>query len=128
MRAPVRMPQSQSFNNRKSTFMLHLKDGVSVVGIKPELLDGLLSLAVLFHQYELPLVVTALTDGVHKEGSLHYRGYAADLRSRDVPTWQLGHLLDATHQTLGLSWDVVQEVDHIHVEYDPHHDGGKGLS
>lgn len=107
--------------------MKHLKEGVECHPLTPVLLDALLRLAVLYHQYELVLVVTAVTDGVHKPGSLHYRGYAADLRTRDVPSWQLPHLLDAIQRELGLAWDVVQEKDHLHVEYDPEHDGGKSL-
>ena len=110
------------------TPLIHLKEGVLVGCLKPVLLDGLLRLAILFYQYERQLVVTALTDGVHKPGSLHYTGYAADLRTRDVPEWQRPHLLDAMHQTLGLDWDVIQEKDHYHIEYDPDHDGGKMLS
>jgi len=107
--------------------MKHLKDDVQPGPIKPVLLDALLRLAVLYHQYERALVITALGDGVHKPNSLHYRGYAADLRTRDIPAWQVPHLLDAIQHELGHDWDVLQEVDHLHVEYDPQHDGGKSL-
>lgn len=111
--------------------MIHIKEGVTCENIKPILIDGLLTLAVLFHQHEVLLVVTALKDGTHKVGSLHYRGYAADIRARDIPDWMRPYLLDAMHETLGLAWDVILElkdgVYHYHVEYDPAHDGGKGL-
>lgn len=107
--------------------MKHIKDDVTIATIKPVLLDGLLRLVLLYHQYELELVITSLTDSVHKSNSLHYRGYAADLRTRDIPAWQLPHLLDAIQHELGLAWDVVQEKDHFHVEYDPDHNGGKDL-
>ena len=108
--------------------MIHLKEGVTTAGVQPQLLDGILSLVEVYLQYNLVLVVTALTDGVHHAGSLHYRGYAADLRTRTVPAWQLPHLLDAVQRKLGYDWDVVQEVDHFHIEYDPQHDGGKSLA
>lgn len=107
--------------------MKHLKDGVECKVLQPILLDALIRLALLYYQYELELVVTALTDGNHLPASLHYRGYAADLRTRDIPSWQLPHLLDAIQHELGLAWDVVQEKDHFHLEFDPNHDGGKGL-
>ena len=107
--------------------MIHLKDTVQCSVIKLVLLDALLRLALLYHQYEQELVVTSLTDGTHLPTSLHYRGYAADLRTNQTPTWQLPHLLDAIQHELGLAWDVVQEKDHFHVEYDPDHNGGKSL-
>jgi hypothetical protein len=107
--------------------MIHIKDGVSIAGLKEATLDGLLSLAIVFHLHERVLVVTAGHDGVHKTNSLHYRGYAVDIRTRDVPGWQLPHLYDACVAALGHDWDVRQEGDHFHVEYDPNHDGGKGL-
>jgi hypothetical protein len=108
--------------------MKHLKEGVVCSGMQPVLLEGLLSLAILYHQYEQVLTITALQDGTHMPGSLHYRGYAADLRTHTVPDWQLPHLLDAVQHELGPAWDVVQEKDHFHIEYDPQHDGGKSLS
>lgn len=107
--------------------MKHIKEGVQAARLKPIVLDGLLQLAVLYQQYGLSLVVTALSDGQHKVGSLHYKGYAADLRSRDVPPFQLPHLIYDIQHTLGHDWDVIQEADHIHIEYDPAHDGGKAL-
>ncbi len=108
--------------------MKHIKAGVECTVLKPVLLDALLQLAILFQAYDVVLVVTSLTDGKHKPGSLHYRGYACDLRTRDIPAWQLPHLLDDIHRTLGREYDAIQEVDHFHIEYDPDHDGGKRLS
>jgi hypothetical protein len=112
--------------------LLHIKDGVNLTGIKAELLDGLLTAAVVFHVAESVLVVTALTDGTHKIGSLHYRGYAADLRARDIPKDKLAVLLGTMKAALGPKFDVILEVDaqaipHFHLEYDPQHDGGKTL-
>lgn len=62
------------------------------------------------------LVVTSVTDGDHKSGSLHHTGCAVDLRlpPLDAPL-MVGSLRDA----LGVEFDVVLETDHIHVEYDP---------
>lgn len=112
--------------------LLHIKNGVSATDIKVELLDGLLALAVVFHLAEQLLVITALRDGTHKPLSLHYRGYAADLRARHIPKDRLGPLLQQIKVALGPSWDVLLEYDknqvpHFHLEYDPQHDGGKTL-
>lgn len=107
--------------------MKHVKQGAECRVIKPVLLDALLRLTLLYHQYEQVLVVTEISGGTHKTGSLHYKGYAADLRTRDFPAWQLPHVLDAIQLELGHDWDIIQETDHFHIEYDPDHDGGKRL-
>lgn len=107
--------------------MIHVKDGAECCPLKPVLLDALLRLAVLYHQHEIVLVVTEIGGGKHKTGSLHYRGYAADLRTRNIPAWQVPLVLDAMQRELGYDWDVIQETDHFHIEYDPDHDGGKRL-
>lgn len=103
---------------------------MSAAGITVELLDGLLRLAVVFLQAELLLVVTALLDGTHKVGSLHARGYAADLRARHIPTDRLEPLRQKIQAALGPSWDVLLEFDrnmvpHYHIEFDKGHNGGK---
>lgn len=108
--------------------MKHVKDGIGTSGMKPPIVDALIRVALVYHTYGYTFVLTdAGTPGVHKTGSLHYRGYAIDCRTRDVPGWQLPHLLDALQHELGFSYDVIQEKDHFHIEYDPHHDGGKDL-
>mgnify|MGYP001568085421 CR=1 FL=1 len=77
---------------------------------------------VLEGQYEkagYPLVITALTDGKHMEGSLHYKGQAADLRTRDIATPVLNLIVKNAKEALGKDYDVVLEGDHVHLEYDP---------
>jgi hypothetical protein len=107
--------------------MIHVKDGAQLQGLKPVMIDAAIRLALLFHSYGVVFVITEGVGGKHKENSLHYRGYALDLRSRDFPQWQQPHVLDDIHHTLGREFDAIQEVDHFHVEYDPDHDGGKRL-
>jgi hypothetical protein len=107
--------------------MKHVKDGARTEGLKPPIVEAMLLLCVLFHEYEVDFVLTEGTGGRHKEGSLHGRGYAIDVRSRDFPQWQQPLVLDHIHKTLGFDYDAIQEIDHFHVEYDPEHNGGKNL-
>ena len=107
--------------------MKHVKDGAKTEGLKPPIVDAICQLVLLFDQYGVAFVLTEGTGGQHKAGSLHYRGYAIDVRTRDFPEWQLPHVLDDIDKTLGREYDVIQEVDHFHIEYDPDHDGGKKL-
>jgi hypothetical protein len=60
-------------------------------------------------------VITSARDGVHQEDSFHYKGQAIDLRTHHV----LDALTREIKRSLGVDYDVINEGDHIHVEYDP---------
>lgn len=65
--------------------------------------------------------VTSANDSKHGPGSLHPKGRALDLRTRDLTDAQITALADALKTRLGESWDVVIEHDppHLHIEFDP---------
>lgn len=93
--------------------------------MRPELLLGLLVADGLWRELGVRggVTVTALLNGQHKEGSLHYQGLAADLRVHDLP---VGPSVATTELAarLGTEWDVVLEAAgtdnaHCHMEYDP---------
>lgn len=107
--------------------LIHFKEGVVVGNIKLPLLDGLLRAALVFWRWGYQLVVTSLSDGTHMSNSLHYRGYAADLRSHDVRAVDVAGLMSALNRELGKEYQLIHEVDHFHLEYDPGRDGGVGL-
>ncbi|MFW5831267.1 MAG: hypothetical protein ACOCVA_03390 [Prolixibacteraceae bacterium] len=65
------------------------------------------------------MVVTAGFDGSHMQGSKHYEGNAFDMRSRFYTDSELRTLLDNLRENLGPHYDVIDEVSHIHIEYDP---------
>ena len=64
-------------------------------------------------------VVTYTTNGTHSSGSLHYSGNAIDLRTRDLSNNQRQCTTERLRDALGSDYDVINEGDHIHVEYDP---------
>ncbi len=64
-------------------------------------------------------VVTFTRNGVHKKDSLHYVGEAIDLRTRDLTAKQRAVATAALQLLLGDDYDVIDEGDHIHVEYQP---------
>lgn len=104
--------------------MQYIKDGVTIDKFSPQLLNALLQASQVYQVHSAALVITSLSDGTHKQGSLHYRGYAADLRTRDIPPQNVPTLVRDLRRSLGTDFDVVVEGDHIHIEYDPQHDGG----
>lgn len=65
-------------------------------------------------------VVTAGRDGVHGKNSLHYEDKALDFRTWNVQKELLPTLVQDIKATLPAEggWDVVLEIDHLHVERD----------
>jgi len=102
--------------------MIKIKGGVKIDLLRPQ---ALLALAVAEQvyreEYEVDCVLTSGNDGRHKVGSKHYQGNAVDIR-----VWNLPNGADDGHQaaaliakSLGDNYDVIFELDHIHIEYDP---------
>lgn len=97
-----------------------LKPGVRVAGAKPELLIGLrVAESVYKGLAGRELTVTSISDGVHKKGSKHYVGMAADLRINDLLPGLAEQIVEALSEQLERDFDIVLEADHIHLEYDP---------
>ncbi|MDH5546604.1 MAG: hypothetical protein OEZ43_13500 [Gammaproteobacteria bacterium] len=76
------------------------------------------------NQYEG--VITSGTDGIHMPGSLHYSGYAVDVRGNNFSTKQLHNIGSDLRRLLGSDYDVIVETyptspykNHIHIEYQP---------
>ena len=67
-----------------------------------------------WHNRELE--VTSVVDGKHMAHSRHYVGLAFDIRQ-----WYINAPVFAMklRERLGGAYDVVEEKDHIHVEFDP---------
>lgn len=111
--------------------MFYLKPEVKEEGVAREIWYGVGLVAGLKSiLFQKALVVTALTDGEHMEGSLHPKGLAADLRTKDLSPLEAQQLMRWTKQLLEpLGFDVVWEGGagatpwttgaHIHIEFQP---------
>lgn len=105
--------------------MLRLKEGVTLTGIRPELLIGMIVAEGVYRYYSYELVVTCVTDGKHSRQSLHYSGCAVDLRTWDIPKAVCTSIVDKLNFCLGQDYDVILELQdggnpsHIHIEYQP---------
>lgn len=67
-----------------------------------------------------PLTVTSVWDGTHLPDSRHYVGLAADLRTHHLSSEaDRRRMWEVVAEALGPGWDVILEVDHIHIEFDP---------
>jgi hypothetical protein len=99
--------------------MLSLKPGVRITGMRPEILLAAVAAMEVYKAAGHDLTITACVDGKHTTCSLHYAGAAIDLRTRDVPAGDVSKLIAQIKAALGDDFDVLLEVDHIHIEFQP---------
>lgn len=95
--------------------MIYLKPGANIRGLRTEMLFALVVAEGIWGT----LVVTEGTGGEHKEGSLHYVGLACDLRSNNLTDGELSSRIEKLRAMLGEDFDIVKELDHVHLEYQP---------
>ena len=99
---------------------LKIKPGVRLLGLQPQIVLALQVLRTVWEGFDIPeLVITSVTDGQHSKRSLHHKGLAIDLRTRNIGETYLSSLVAAAREALGVEFDVVFEGDHLHVEWDP---------
>ena len=103
---------------------VRLKKGVSVTGIRSEVIFGLMVSNSVYEKNGAECVITSVVDGTHSKTSLHYAGCAADLRTRNIPQHLQIKVRDEIKEALGVDYDVVLEKDHIHFEWQPRRRNG----
>jgi hypothetical protein len=115
--------------------MLFLKDKSVQASANGKSLRGEMYFALgvcetAFARQGCDLVVTALLDGSHNPGTLHFEGAAADIRMGNVPPDKRAALCEEVKKRLDrYGFDVVPELvapagkvwsgPHMHIEFDP---------
>jgi hypothetical protein len=99
--------------------MLFIKPGVRITGMRPEILLAAVAAERVYEEAGHDFTVTACVDGKHMAGSLHYAGAAIDVRTRDIPLADVQKLIARIKVCLADDFDVLLEVDHIHIEFQP---------
>jgi len=97
---------------------MKLKHGVSLVGLHLPMRKVLIEAERIWKAHGKELVVTSGLDGQHSARSLHYYGYAVDLRTRYFDTVTTMKVANELRSALGEKYQVIVERNHIHVEYD----------
>ena len=99
--------------------MLFIKPGVRITGMRPAILLAAVAAERVYAEAGHDLTITACVDGKHTTGSLHYAGAAIDVRTRDLAPADVQKLIARIKECLGADFDVLLEVDHIHIEFQP---------
>jgi hypothetical protein len=105
-----------SFNFVKKKGMAKIKKSVKLLGLKSETILAILVAQEVYDDRGFKLVITSVVDGKHRINSLHYAGYAIDIR---LPPSNVSEVVAELKEGLGDEFDVVLESDHIHIEYQP---------
>lgn len=101
-------------------YTVQFKDGVPVSTLKSVMRMYMYILGYIhFTSFNKYMVVTSTTDGKHGRNSLHYKGLAIDIRTKDKSAVQVNQFVNFVKFHFDRTLDIVLEKDHIHVEYDP---------
>ena len=98
------------------------KNGVKINGVKPEIALALIACNEVFKDHGKEMVVTSVMDGKHSPTSLHYVGFAFDLRGSvdwGYTEAELESIKKDLKEALTDEFDVVLEKDHFHIEFQP---------
>lgn len=104
---------------------MYLKYSVLVEGIRPETLMAVMIANDVWKSAGYEMTLTSIKDSAHRTGSLHYKGWAVDIRTKDLPDLPTKQeLIGALRSRLTRDYDIVFEDqggdnEHLHVEFDP---------
>lgn len=96
-----------------------IKPSVRLLGVQPQTVLGISFAIAVCQKHGVDFTLTSVSDPPHGRGSLHFKGYAFDMRTRDMTAEQRKVVWSDLREALGREYDVILEGTHIHVEYDP---------
>lgn len=96
-----------------------LKKGVSLLGVKPEMIIGLMVADQCYKDAGFTLVVTSLVDGKHSKTSRHYLGLAGDLRTHNIhnPEAMVLKLKEQLPEFVIIFENKGKPQEHIHMQF-----------
>lgn len=96
------------------------KNGADPRGVHSKIWEALFLIAPIYKEHGQILVITSLKDSKHsKKRSSHYRGEAADLRTRYFNALTQEIIKRKIQEVLGEDYVVVLEHNHIHIHWAP---------
>lgn len=97
---------------------MRLKPGVSLLGLTPQSVVGMIVVASVYASHGADAVITSGSDGSHKLKSKHYIGNAFDVRTNGLAAEVISAIMNDLVAALP-GFFVLFEGDHIHVQWDP---------
>lgn len=106
-----------------SDIVYHVKTGVDMSGLAPEIARVLEPVGQVFASYGLRGVVTSARRAPAGRFSYHHVGKAVDFRGKHVQQSLRQPILDDIRRILGADYDVIAHGEgdnfHYHIEFDP---------
>jgi len=99
--------------------MMRMKPLVNCLGVKPEILLALMVACEVYNEFGIDMTVTSLTDSKHGAHSHHYKGLAVDLGVVGMNADQVEDCRKEIQRRVCSQYQVINEKNHIHIEYDP---------
>lgn len=100
--------------------MIKVKDdSVQVAHLSTGILLALIVADQVYQEYDLDTVITSGNDGEHSYTSLHYANEAVDLRTHGLSDTNAEQVRDLIAEALGTDYDVILELNHLHIECQP---------
>ena len=93
-----------------------IKAGVDISRLKREIRRSMPIVSRVLAAYKTAFIITSTYEGNHGDGSLHYADDAYDCKG---PRKNRKTCVIDIREQLGPNYDVVEEKDHIHIEWDP---------
>jgi len=93
-----------------------IKAGVEISRLNREIRRSMPKVALILWSHREVFIITSTYEGNHGVGSLHYADDAYDCKS---PKENRLKCVNEIKVKLGKDYDVIDEKDHIHIEWDP---------
>jgi hypothetical protein len=96
-----------------------IKQGVNIKYLRTEITENLWKIGYcckIANGKSYIMTITSGRDGLHMNGSLHYKNLAIDIRRYDMKNAK--KTVELLKLALGKNFDIVLEKTHIHIEYD----------
>lgn len=97
---------------------MQLKPTIKLSKLNPQIIIAMMVLDSVYTEHGQELVITAINDGQHMQGSKHYTGDAFDARTKYFTEQERKIVFDEIRERLPIDFDIIDEADHFHVEYD----------
>lgn len=100
--------------------MLKLKKGSDLSNFSTQALFAAIVVDQVYEKYgKNDVTITEVSGGKHGKSSVHYYGFAIDVRTWVLNDTEKVHITNELKDRLGEQFDIIMHDSHLHVEYDP---------